>query len=385
MNTRKQYIAHLDLDCFFVSVERIKNPQLKGKPVVVGGNASGRGVVSSASYEARTYGVHSAMPTAKALRLCPSLIVVSGSHQDYGEYSEKVYRRMLDFSPLIERSSIDELYMDFTGCEHLYGNDLPGLMHTVHRVIKKELSLPCSIALASNVYTAKIAVGKAKPDGVLVVPHGSEREFLAALSVEVLPGIGKKTAPILFRNGIKTVRDLQNCSLQELHSILGNSADHFYSMAMGQGPGIIESDEDRKSISRELTFSEDQTETHVLEQELFGLVEDVCFTARKKSMKGRTITLKLRYADFTTITRSRTIEATFDDAQVFTVARTLLIQNMKKTASVRLIGVRLSNFIGIEEGELDLFREPEKKTKVLQALDSIRIKYGDDIIHSGSV
>ncbi|MEK6565718.1 MAG: hypothetical protein AABZ41_03320 [Bacteroidota bacterium] len=172
--SKQRFIAHLDLDCFYVSVERIKNPSLNGKPVVVGGTPTGRGVVASASYEARKYGVHSAMPAGRALRLCPNLIIVQGNYGEYEDYSDRIYRRMQEFSPVVERASIDEMYMDFTGCEHLYAEDLPGLMRRLHQLVWDEFTLPCTVALSANKLVSKVAAGTAKPNGVIHVSHGSE-------------------------------------------------------------------------------------------------------------------------------------------------------------------------------------------------------------------
>ena len=215
---RKKYLAHLDLDCFFVSVERIKNSSLNGKPVAVGGTPSGRGVVASASYEARKFGVHSAMPAGQALRLCPSLILVRGSYSDYTDYSDRLYERMLEIAPVVERVSIDEMNMDFTGCEALYNNDLPGFMKTLQAMVWKEFSLPCTIGLASNKTIAKIAATSVKPAGVRFIPHGEEKQFLAPLHVDALPGIGVKTAPRLIHKGIHLVSDLQVLTPQQMLS-----------------------------------------------------------------------------------------------------------------------------------------------------------------------
>jgi DNA polymerase-4 len=173
----KKFIAHLDLDCFFVSVERINDPSLVGKPVVVGGSASGRGVVASASYEARKFGVRSAMPTAQALRLCPNCIVVSGHHRDYSACSRRLHKRLTEIAPVVEQTSIDEMYLDFTGCEKLYGNDLPGYIKKLQAAIKKEFNLPCTIALASNKLVAKIAANTVKPEGTIFIPHSTRRGY----------------------------------------------------------------------------------------------------------------------------------------------------------------------------------------------------------------
>ena len=385
MADRKKYIAHLDLDCFFVSVERIKDPSLIGKPVIVGGNPNSRGVVSSASYEARAFGVHAAMPTGQALRLCPSAIVVHGSHADYGDYSNRLYRRMTEWAPVVERASIDEMYMDFTGCESLYDNDLPGFMHKIQKMVWEEFTLPCTIALASNKVVAKIAAGTVKPAGVTFVPHGTEAEFLAPLPVDVLPGIGKKTAPVLQKYGYKLVRDIQRADRSSLDSLFGANTEWICNAAQGKGSDALVTDWERKSVSREETFSKDIQRLDELEKILFELVEDVCSTLRRKGWKAKTVTLKLRYSDFSTLTRAVTVDPTHDDHLVFDSLKELLRKTFDRRQSVRLIGAKTSNFVDTDQGDLDLFPKDERREQMLKAVDALRKKFGSDVIHTGSV
>src|SRR5450759_2093214 len=384
MTDRKKYIAHLDLDCFFVSVERIKNPSLNGRPVVVGGSPDGRGVVASASYEARKFGVRSAMPTRRALELCPGIIVVRGSHEEYGEYSNRLYKRMLDFAPVVERASIDEMYLDFTGCESLYDNNLPAFMKKLQELVWKEFVLPCTIALASNKYVAKIAAGTVKPAGVRYVAHGEEKNFLAPLSIEVIPGIGAKTAPVLRERGFNTVADIQRASQAQMHSLLGEHGMYLFEIANGKGPDVLTVEWDRKSISREETFAHDLNEILALEKILHSLVEDVCSTLRSYHWKAKTIALKLRYADFKTLTRAESIDPTDDDTVVYKTVRGLLQSNYNRKKSLRLLGVRLSGFTKREEAELVLFPADGKRSQMFDAVDKLREKFGDDVIHVGS-
>jgi DNA polymerase-4 len=379
----KKYIAHLDLDCFFVSVERIKNPDLVGKPVVVGGSATGRGVVASASYEARKFGIHSAMATARALRLCPNLIVVRGSHGEYSRLSEKLFDRLCELAPVVERASIDEMNMDFTGCEHLYHNDLPGFMKTIQKLVLDEFKLPCTIGLASNATLAKIAVNRVKPAGVVFVPHGTEAEYLAPFDVSAIPGIGKKTEEYLRSKGFNTVADLQAKSEEELLRILGKHGSWIHRVANGQGSDVIGEDWDAKSISREETFAKDIADRSELERVIFELTEDVCSRLRAQRWKARTITLKLRYSDFKTVTHAESVEPTNDDAVVARIARGLLHSAYKRKLPVRLLGVRLSNFEEEEQLSLPLYQSDEKKQTILKTIDEIRSKYGDGIIHLG--
>ncbi len=380
-----KYIAHLDLDCFFVSVERIKNPALVGKPVVVGGSPSGRGVVASASYEARKFGVHSAMPAGQALRLCPNLIIVRGTYEAYTDYSDRLYDRMVEIAPIVERVSIDEMNMDFTGCEALYNNDLPGFMKTLQAMVLKEFSLPCTIGLASNKTIAKIAATSVKPAGVRFIPHGEERQFLAPLPVDALPGIGVKTAPRIKEKGFNLVSDLQALSRRQMTDIFGKHGEWLYDVAQGGGSATIYPDRTRKSIGREETFSHDVAETGQLEKILHELVEDVCTSLRRKRWKTKTVTLKLRYADFDTITRACTIEPTQDDAVVFDTVRQMLRKAYTRKLPLRLLGVSLRNFISSDQTELSLFSQPQARDKMLDAINKIRKKFGNDVIHVGGV
>ncbi len=385
MSSHLKYIAHLDLDCFFVSVERIKDPSLIGKPVAVGGSPQGRGVVASASYEARTFGVRSAMPTGRALSLCPQLIVVRGRHGEYSKVSDKLYHRMLDLAPIVERASIDEMYMDFTGCEGLYNNDLPGFMRTIQKMVWDEFTLPCTIALASNTTVAKIAANTVKPNGVCWVPHGTEEKFLAPLPIGVIPGIGKKTEEVLQTHRFTTVADLQAVPEERLVEILGQHGSWIFSAAHGHGRQTIGGDEDAKSISREETFAHDISDRTDLERILHELTADVCSRVRANGWKAGTITLKLRYSDFKTITHAESIAPTNDDVVVFRTVRGLLKDAYTRRMAIRLLGVRLTNFEGSDQLGFDLFPTEKKKQEILSVVDYLRKKFGDDVIHIGKV
>ena len=383
MSPPKKYIAHLDLDCFFVSVERIKNPDLIGKPVIVGGSAAGRGVVASASYEARAFGIHSAMPTARAQRLCPKLIIVHGSHGEYGRISKKLYERMCELAPLVERASIDEMNMDFTGCENLYHNDLPGFMKTIQKLVLDEFKLPCSIGLASNKTIAKIAVNQVKPAGVVFVPHGTEALYLAPLAIGVIPGVGKKTEEYFHSKGFLKVADIQKRTEKEILDILGKHGIWIYNVALGHGSDVIGDEWDAKSISREETFAKDIADIKELEKIIFELTEDVCRQLREHGWKTHTVTLKLRYSDFKTTTHAESIEPTNDDTIVARTARSLLHSAYTRKQPLRLIGVRLTNFDEQEQMDLLLFPSEKKKQDILNVVDKIRNKFGDKIIHVG--
>ena len=385
MPSRKKFIAHLDLDCFFVSVERIKDPSLIGKPVAVGG-VGRRGVVSSASYEARKFGVRSAMPMGQALDLCPSLIVVGGSHGEYGKISKRLYKFMCDYAPVVEQASIDELYMDFTGCERLYNNNLPALMKTLQALVKKEFSLPCTIALSSNKTVSKIATGVVKPEGLIYIEHGLEKEFLAPLNINVIPGVGTKTERELRKYNFNTIRDLQKAPLDMLQSILGEHGTYFHSVAHGSGSDRLDVEWKRKSISNENTFMKDISDKDELLKHLFELTESVCYNTRRYGWKGKTVKLKLRYSDFSTIIRNITLkEPTNDDRTVFDAAKNIFLKAYSRRMSIRLLGVGLTQFSEMNEEEFSLFPDDEKRSQVLTAVDKLRKKFGEDTIHTGSI
>jgi DNA polymerase-4 len=385
LEQQKKYIAHIDLDCFFVSVERIKDPSLIGKPVAVGGTGR-RGVVSSASYEARAFGVRSAMPSGQALDLCPGLIMVRGSHGEYGKISKRLYAFLCDYAPVVQQASIDEMYMDFTGCEKLYNNDLPGLMRTLQALVKREFSLPCTIALSSNKVISKIATGCVKPEGCITIEHGLEKEFLAPLDINVIPGVGKKTELELRKYDINHIRDIQRLTKRTMEDILGDHGGYFHRVAMGIGSDILEVEWKRKSISSENTFSKDTSDPEALLRYLYDLTESVCYSTRRYGWKGKTVKLKLRYSDFTTITRNITLkEATNDDRVVFDAVKGIFLKAYTRKASVRLVGVGLTQFSEAAQEPMSLFPEEGKRTQVLNAVDKLKKKFGDDAIHTGSV
>jgi DNA polymerase-4 len=381
----KKYIAHLDLDCFFVSVERIKDPSLNGKPVAVGG-VGRRGVITSASYEARPFGVRSAMPTGRAMQLCPQLKVVRGSHGEYGKISKQLYGFLCDHSPVVEQASIDEMYMDFTGCEKLYNNDLPGLMRTLQALVKKEFSLPCTIALSPNKVISKIATGVVKPAGVVTIGHGAEKEFLAPLDIAVIPGVGAKTEKELRKYNFNTIRDVQRSSEEVLVTLLGDHGRYIFRTANGIGSDRLDVEWKRKSISNEETFGADSSDVDVLLRHLFDLTESVCYNTRRYGWKGKTIRIKIRYSDFSTITRNATlIEPTSDDKTVFDAAKKLFLRSYDRKQPVRLLGVGLTQFSEARDETLPIFASDGKRSQLLGAVDKLKKKFGNDTIHTGAV
>src|SRR3954470_9859912 len=348
------------MDAFFVSVEELFDPSLKGKPVVVGGARDQRGVVAAASYAARKFGVHSAMPLRTAAKLCPQAIFVEGHPERYRELSEKVFAVMQRFTPLAEMASIDEAYLDMTGTERLHGPPLRAA-HALHEAIKAETQLNSSIGIAGARVVAKIMSDQAKPNGVLWVPPGCEAAILAPLEVRKMPGVGKVTEKRLHELGIKTIGDLAKFETLQLQELLGEwgislgakargeDAGGWYDSDVGEGDGP-------KSISHETTFSQDQSDAALLESTLLRLSEMVGRRLREHQLHAATLQLKLRYSDFTTYTRSHTPEQpTQLDTEIYQEMRKLFRDNWKPGRTVRLLGVAAQNLQGnAPSGQMDL-------------------------------
>ncbi len=390
MNERSVHIAHFDLDSFFVSVERLFNPALakkdslgKMQPVVVGGSSDKRGVVASASYEAREYGVRSAMPMKTALRLCPHLVIVKGRHGIYSKISSKIVDRLQDFAPVIEQTSIDEGYMNLTGCEKLFNNNFHSALKNIQQIINDEFHLPISFGMGSTRVIAKIASGKAKPKGVLIINPGYEKSFLGTLSIDEIPGIGPKTGEKLRNRGYTMVSQLQQLPERTLEQSLGKYGKDLFKIIHGKSSNVIVPEHERKSISSEETFAEDIPPGSDFESLFVPHIEEICYRLRRTAKKARTVTIKIRYKDFSTITRSQSIPPTNDDAVVNRAAIGLFKKSYDKTTPVRLIGAGLSNFIDTGM-TMELFETHEsKRDSVLQTVDEIRKKYGIDIISMG--
>jgi len=376
---------HLDMDAFFVSVEELYDPSLKGKPVVVGGRPNERGVVAAASYAARKFGVHSAMPLRTAYKMCPQAIFVDGHPERYREYSHKVHDTLESFSPLVEMASVDEAYLDITGTERLYGPPLRAA-HLLHERVKATTNLNCSIGIASSRLVAKISSDQAKPNGVLWVIPGREAAFLAPLDVRKVPGVGKVTEKNLHTLGIQKVGDLARLDeafLEERFGkwglalagkSLGLDAGGWFDTDIGESGGP-------KSISHEHTFSEDTADIQRIESTLTRLAEMVGRRLREHKLAARTIQLKLRYSDFSTITRAHSIPSgTQVDNEIYAEIRELFHRNWKPGATVRLLGVHVSGWA--DEDQMDLLDEGrhERWQKTLEAADRLRDKYGDSAV-----
>jgi len=377
---------HVDMDAFFVSVEELYDPSLKGKPVVVGGRPNERGVVSAASYAARKFGVHSAMPLRTAYKLCPQAIFVDGHPERYREYSQKVYDVLHAFSPLVEMASIDEAYLDMTGTERLYGPPLRAA-HLLHGRMKTATGLNCSIGIAASRLVAKISSDQAKPNGVLWVIAGREPAFLAPLDVRKVPGVGKVTERNLHALGIRKVGDLARLDEAFLEQRFGK-----WGMALaGKSRGLdaggwfdteIGEEEGPKSISHEHTFSEDTADVAKLESTMAKLCEMVGRRLREHGLHARTIQLKLRYSDFSTITRAHSVgRATQLDTELFEEIRELFRNNWKPGAAVRLLGVHCSGWAeGDEQMSLVGEERHERWKQALAAADKMRDRFGESAV-----
>ncbi len=379
-------IFHVDMDAFFVSVEELFDASLKGKAVVVGGRPNERGVVSAASYEARKFGVHSAMPLRTAARLCPHAIFVDGHPTRYREYSARVRETLDRFSPLVEMASIDEAYLDMSGTQRLHGPPLHAA-HALHEIMKSETRLNCSIGISTARLVSKVASDQAKPNGILWIVPGSEAAFLAPLDVRKIPGVGKVTEKNLHLLSIRKVGDLARLDEGFLAERFGKWGLALAGKARGlDAGGWFDSDvganSDPKSISHEHTYNEDTSDLTILESTLARLSEMVGRRLRENGMHARTLQLKLRYSDFSTITRAHSVERpTQIDTEIFNQARALFLKNWKPGARVRLLGVQASSFEETHE-QLDLLDEGkhERWQQALAAADRLRDKYGDSAV-----
>ncbi|MFB3922072.1 MAG: DNA polymerase IV [Terriglobia bacterium] len=374
-------IAHVDMDAFFVSVEELEDPSLKGKAVVVGADPDGRGVVAAASYEARKFGVHSAMPIRTAKKLCPHAIFLRGHHEKYGEYSRKIYRIFEEFTPVVEMVSIDEAYLDFTGCERLHGSAFRGADKLI-RTIKERTSLNASIGLSTSHLVSKIASDQAKPHGLLYVLPGCEAAFLAPLPVRRMPGIGKVTEPELLSRGIATIGDLARTGSVKLKGWFGTYGDWLYTKSQGKDIEAYQYSEEPKSISHETTFDVDIDDADELERTLSYLSQLVAGRLRDHQLFARTVGLKLRFAPFRTVTRDVTLdEPTHLDSVIFENVLRLFETNWNRKAKIRLLGVRASNLErGVFQQNLLEATQKEKLERVMQTTGKLRERFGFDSV-----
>ena len=375
---------HIDMDAFYASVEELDDPSLVGKPVLVGG-LNGRGVVSAANYVARQFGVFSAMPMTTAMRKCPTAIVKRPRFDRYSEVSKSVFEILADFSPLIQPLSIDEAFIDVSGATKLLGR--PGeIARAIRERIRDELGLAASIGVASSMYVAKVAGSSAKPDGLLVVPAESTVEFLAPLPLRALWGVGAVTAKRLESFGYSCIRDIQNSSVEQLTPVLGlRQAEHIRNLALGIDPRSVAVDSAEKSIGRSQTFNTDLTEISDMNRELLRMATDVASRARQHGFVAHTVTITVRFGDWTTITRSHTLTDASNATRVISAeARQLLASVSGTEQGVRLLGVRLENLIG--EGDLAfLWDDTSDGREIDDVVDAVATKFGADMVRAASL
>lgn len=380
-------ILHVDMDAFYASVEERDRPELVGKPVIVGGTPQGRGVVAAANYVVRKFGVHSAMPTSTALRLCPQAVVIRPRMDYYAAISEEIREIMYRFSPLIEPLSLDEAFVDVNGCEALLG-PADEIGRQIKQVIRAKTRLVASVGVAPNKFLAKIASDLKKPDGFVVVSPNDVQSFLDPLPVGRLWGVGRVTGRALEELGIRTIAQVRQMSLPILQQRFGKGGEHLWQLAHGIDERRVIPDREAKSISHETTFAEDLDDREALRAWVMELAEQVGWRLRRHELRGRTVQIKLRFADFQTITRARTVpQATNISGEISRIAAELLETCLDQFSQrIRLIGVGVS---GLEEGRLvqqSLFAddEREKQSQLDRAADQIREKFGSAALHRGS-
>ncbi len=386
-------IIHVDMDAFFAAVEQLDNPELRGKPVIIGGPANSRGVVSTCSYEAREFGVHSAMSSAMAHRLCPHGIFLPGRHERYSEVSGQIHQIFHRFTPSVLPLSCDEAFLDVTGSQRLFGA-APDIGLRIKDIIKAETGLTASVGLAGTLFVAKVASDMDKPDGLTIIRDEEVIDRLAILPVRRMWGVGKVAEKKLLRLGINTIGDLQSWPLKELIENFGNFGEHMYNLCRGIDPREVEGeDEAEKSISNEHTFSRDIMKVSELRSTLLYLSDKVARRARCAQMPGRTVQLKVKYSDFTSITRRITLPNPTSCAQEIFETAFKLLQEKSECGSrpVRLIGVGVSNFSESCESQQSLFfniqtrNNREKIEKAEIAADAIINKLGRGTIGRGSI
>ena len=377
-------IFHIDLDAFFVSVERALNPTLKGKPVIVGGDPERRGVVASASYEARPFSIHAGMPLSQARRLCPQAIFIQASFSRYRQASHSFMEILADFSPCIEPMGLDEAYLDVTGCEEPYGS-FRQMAVAIKKRVCGELGLTASVGIATCKVVAKVASDLCKPDGLLEIAPGEESRFLSPLPVAKLPGVGKKTGQALQEMAVATIGEFASLPLGIVKKHFGQFGLVIHLYANGIDGRKVEAPGESSSVSKQTTFARDTLERHFLEANLYNLCQQVSAELRCQDKRARCVTLKLRYADFKTITRQTTLKETSNVSQVvFDTALQLLNKTLaKKGKLIRLIGVKVSG-LSVGERQLHMFDFRTGKLEHLdKAIDQIRRKYGATSIKAG--
>ncbi len=376
----ERQIVHIDLDSFFVSVERLVNPKLIGKPVLVGGT-SDRGVVASCSYEAREYGIHSAMPMRMAKQLCPDAIIVRGDTSQYSHYSNVITEIIQENVPLYEKTSIDEFYIDLSGTDRFFGSYK--LATELRQKIIRHTNLPISFAMSSNKTVSKVGTGEAKPNGQKHILYGTEKDFLAPLSVKKIPMVGEKTYQVLDSMGINRIRTLQEMPVELMEQVLGQNGIVIWRKAQGIDNSPVEPYSERKSISTERTFEKDTIDVKSLKELLTGMTENLAFQLRSEQKLTSCVTVKIRYSDFNTYTQQVKIPYTSLDHTLIGKVKELFDKLYQKRMLIRLVGIRFSHLV---QGnyQYNMFEDTASQLLLYQAMDKIRKKYGSDAISSAA-
>lgn len=376
----RRHIAHMDLDSFYVSVECLRNSKLNGKPVLIGGTGD-RSVVASCSYEARKFGVHSAMPMKIARRLCPQAIIIRGDMELYSKYSSQVTEVINDSVPLFEKASIDEFYMDMSGMDRFFG--CVQYIHELKKKIDRECGLPISYAVSSNKLISKVATNEVKPNGQIEIQFGDEKTFLAPLSITKIPGIGKQTAYLLIKMGVETVKTLSEIPVEMLQNLLGKNGLELWQRAQGIDDSPVVPYQEQKSISTENTFSQDTIDMQFLHSEIVRMAERIGFELRNQNKLAGCITIKLRYSNFETFTKQKTISYTNADHLLIETASKLFKELYDRRLLIRLVGVRLSHLIP-GNYQISLFEDTQETIHLYQSIDSIKRRFGENLIMKAS-
>lgn len=370
-------VMHMDLDSFFVSVERLINPKLIGKPVLVGGS-SDRGVVASCSYEARSYGIHSAMPMRMARQLCPDAVIVRGDHEQYSKFSDMVTDIIRESVPVYEKASIDEFYADLSGMDRYMGGAYK-LAGEIRQRIIKETHLPISLAISQNKTVSKVGTGEAKPNGQMQIAFGGEKDFLAPLSIKKIPMVGDKTYHLLRGMGIEKVRTLQDMPVKTLQRLLGDNGTLLWKKANGIDNNPVEPYSERKSISTECTFEKDTIDVGNLKRVLLSMTEKLAFQLRSEEKLTACVTVKIRYSDFNTYTMQTRIPYTALDSLLIEKVKELFEKLYQKRLLIRLIGVRFSHLI---QGtyQFNLFEDRVEQLQLYAAMDKLKKRFGEEAV-----
>lgn len=376
----QRIIAHFDLDAFFVSVECLIDPSLKGKPLLVGGHSE-RGVVAACSYEARKFGIHSAMPMRAAMKLCPQAIVVGGTRGEYSRYSRWVTEIIAAKAPLFEKASIDEFYLDLTGMDKYF--DSYQWTIDLRKYITEQTGLPISFGMASNKMIAKIATDEAKPNGHLEVPAGFERAFLAPLTVNKIPGVGKQTYSLLLSMGIRTIKDIASADPNLLEQQLGKYGPELWQKAHGIHERAVEPYHEAKSVSTESTFQENTTDMAFIDSELVRMTEKIAYELRQENKMAGCLAVKIRYGDFETTSRQTAITYSFYEDELLPVARSLFAKLYRRGQPIRLLGVRLSELTD-DALQTNLFQDTARKAELYKAIDDVKDRFGKAALKKAS-